>query len=363
MAENILALLQEDIRNILGSKDSVARIQKDQFGILLAETSKDEAPYIAERIHSVIQHFGYGFEQKQIHIISSVLYVMMPDPCMNAVAALDNLYIALRGRHDVVGKPLESVQNTPAFSRQEMELAHCFNRAIREKRLLLAYQPVIDSMDGSVSHYEALLRIIGDDGSIGSAGALIPIAERMGLIHEIDALVMEMSVNVARKNPEVTIAFNVSNLTTDNFGWVSKMQELIGDDNELARRLIVEITETAIHRDLSSTAYFVAMIQSLGVQVALDDFGSGYTSFRQLKTLSIDMVKIDGAFIRDLVENSDNRFFVKTLLDFTKAIGLKAVAEFVETGDVAKMLMEMGVEYMQGYYFGRPETNPEWLKS
>jgi len=95
----------------------------------------------------------------------------------------------------------------------------------------------------------------------------------------------------------------------------------------------------------------------------LDDFGSGYTSFRQLKTLSIDMVKIDGAFIRDLVENGDNRFFVKTLLDFTKAIGLKAVAEFVETGEVAKMLMEMGVEYMQGYYFGKPDTNPEWLKS
>ena len=126
-------------------------------------------------------------------------------------------------------------------------------------------------------------------------------------------------------------------------------------------RLIVEITETATQLDMRRTAYFVATIQSLGGLVALDDFGSGYTSFRQLKSLSVDMVKIDGAFVRDLVDNADNRFFVKTLLDFTNGFGLKAVAEFVETGEIAKMLMELGVEYMQGYYFGKPENVRGWI--
>ena len=99
----------------------------------------------------------------------------------------------------------------------------------------------------------------------------------------------------------------------------------------------------------------------MGCQVALDDFGSGYTSFRQLKALSVDMVKIDGAFIKDLTDNSDNRFFVKTLLDFTKGFGLQSVAEFVEKGETAKMLMELGVDYMQGYYFGKPENYRSWL--
>ncbi len=106
----------------------------------------------------------------------------------------------------------------------------------------------------------------------------------------------------------------------------------------------------------------MASLQAQGCQVALDDFGSGYTSFRQLKALSVDMVKIDGAFVKDLVDNADNRFFVKTLLDFTRGFGLKSVAECVENGEIAKMLMELGVDYLQGYYFGKPMNYRKWLK-
>ena len=126
-------------------------------------------------------------------------------------------------------------------------------------------------------------------------------------------------------------------------------------------RLIFEITETAVHGDLKHSARFCAEVQALGCMVALDDFGSGYTSFRQLKTLSIDFVKIDGAFIRDLTDNADSRLFVKTMLDFIRGFGLKSVAEFVENGEIAKMLMELGVDYLQGYYFGKPENHRSWL--
>ncbi|MCB2082008.1 MAG: EAL domain-containing protein, partial [Rickettsiales bacterium] len=127
-----------------------------------------------------------------------------------------------------------------------------------------------------------------------------------------------------------------------------------------ARRLVVEITETAAQRDLRQTAYFVAALQSLGCKVALDDFGAGYTSFRQLKSLSVDIVKIDGSYIRNLTANSENQLFIKTLLDFNHSYGLKTVAECVESGDVAKMLMDMHVDYMQGYYFGKVELQPPW---
>ena len=111
----------------------------------------------------------------------------------------------------------------------------------------------------------------------------------------------------------------------------------------------------------SPPAFFVASLQSMGCQVALDDFGSGYTSFRQLKALSVDMVKIDGIFIKDLVHSADNQFFVKTLLDFTHGFGLSTVAEFVENGEITKILLDMGVDYMQGYYFGKPENRRSWL--
>jgi EAL domain-containing protein (putative c-di-GMP-specific phosphodiesterase class I) len=138
-------------------------------------------------------------------------------------------------------------------------------------------------------------------------------------------------------------------------------QGLLRNRPDIASRLIIEITETAAHRDMRRTAYFVASMQEMGCTVALDDFGSGYTSFRQLKALSVDMVKIDGSFVKDMTENSDNHFFVKTLLDFTRCFGLESVAEFVETGETAKALMELGVDYQQGYYFGKPENFRSWL--
>jgi len=170
-----------------------------------------------------------------------------------------------------------------------------------------------------------------------------------------------MVVDELRNAPDVTLAFNVSNLTTENGVWLDTLTNLLKETPEIASRLIVEITETAVLRDLRRTAYFVASIQSMGCQVALDDFGSGYTSFRQLKALSVDMVKIDGVFIKDLAQSSDNRFFVKTLLDFAQGFGLQTVAEFVETGEVTKVLMEMGVDLMQGYYFGKPNNHRNWL--
>jgi EAL domain-containing protein (putative c-di-GMP-specific phosphodiesterase class I) len=102
-------------------------------------------------------------------------------------------------------------------------------------------------------------------------------------------------------------------------------------------------------------------LQAMGCLVALDDFGSGYTSFRQLKAISVDMVKIDGAFVKDIAQSADNQFFVKTLMQFAQGFGLQTVAEFVENGEIAKILMEMGVDYLQGYYLGKPENHRRWL--
>ena len=177
----------------------------------------------------------------------------------------------------------------------------------------------------------------------------------------IDHMVLDMVIKELELAPQLVLAFNVSNLTTENAHWLQHFRDLLKDRPHIANRLIVEITETAAQRDLRRTAYFVASVQEMGCQVALDDFGSGYTSFRQLKSLSVDTIKIDGAFIRDLADNKDNRFFVKTLLDFTKGFGLKSVAEYVENGETAKMLMELGIDAMQGYYFGKPENFRSWL--
>ncbi len=363
--EAIMRDLQDHLGALLGDQDTIMRLQKDQLGIILFDATKEEAKALSERVQHTFQNFGYNSGYGALHIVSNIACIFMNNLCVCSENLLNFGYVALHHNTNPYGITYRHFETTPlesAQSRQDMGLANYLLRGIKEDRLRMAYQPVIDSQTGMIAHYEALLRIISDDGKISSAGALIPIAERMGLIHVIDDLVMRKTIEELNLSPDVKLAFNVSNVTTENPKWLENFRDLLSGRPEIAGRIMVEITETAIHRDLGRTAYFVAAIQSTGAQVALDDFGSGYTSFRQLKALSVDVVKIDGAFIRDLADNADNRFFVRTLMDFTKGFGLKAVAEYVETGETAKILMEMGVDYMQGYYFGKPENHRSWHK-
>lgn len=364
VCEQMMTQIEHEVADIIGSEDVIQRIQRDQFGIILHQLKDSEARYLAERIVSHIRQYGQLSPNGTLHVMGTIASVSFPDQAKTAEEALDYSFIAMRD-----GSPENTVHlfnindDRSAFSRQEMGLANYLSKAIIEKRLKMAYQPIIQAKTGEISHYEALLRLYSDDGKITSAGALIPIAERMGLIDIIDETTLQLVVEELRRDPNVNMAFNVSNITTRSSHWLERFTEAVQETPSIGPRMIVEITETAAQRDLRQTAFFIAEIQALGAQVALDDFGSGYTSFRQLKTLSVDMVKIDGAFVRDIVDNYDNRLFVKTLLEFTNAFGLKSVAEYVENGEIAKMLMELGVEYLQGYYFGRPENHRSWLKN
>lgn len=195
-----------------------------------------------------------------------------------------------------------------------------------------------------------MLRIVKDDGKIISAGPFIQIAEEMGFVNLIDDLVLEMVVEELNNHPEVSLSVNLSGHGINNNQWLLKSKKLL-KNSQIATRLIIEITETVAQKDLSKSAYFIASLQDMGCKVALDDFGAGYTSFRQLKALPIDIIKIDGSFIRDIAENSNNLLFVKTIINMSKEFGFKSIAEFVETGQIAKKLIELKVDYMQGNYF------------
>jgi diguanylate cyclase (GGDEF)-like protein len=361
--EAMLTNVLNNINEMLSNEDMAIRLQKDQLAVLVQADKHDIIRNIAERIQQIIQQTGYHSMHDALHLMHSIVCITVTPECKNAEELLNYAFIALRSTQNhnlIIFKNYENTSVESAKSRQEMGLANYLQRGLKENRLRMAYQPVIRSKDGKIAHYEALLRVVGDDGNISSAGPLIPVAERMGLIHAIDDFVMRKVIEEVENAPDVHLAFNVSNITTENHKWLENFQHLLAGKPEVAQRVMVEITETAIHHDLKRTAYFVAAIQSTGAQVALDDFGSGYTSFRQLKALSVDVVKIDGAFVRDLPNNPDNRFFVRTLMEFVHGFGLTAVAEYVENGEIAKILMEMGVDYMQGYYFGKPENHRSW---
>jgi EAL domain-containing protein (putative c-di-GMP-specific phosphodiesterase class I)/GGDEF domain-containing protein len=361
-SEIVIHDLTKMIESMLSPGETVHRLQRDQLGIILTNSYPEDAALIARRIHNTIQNFGRdSFATAALYIIGTIGIVSFPLETTSANDALDKAYVAVNSTQSSPYRTYEMTRLEAGQCRQQMGLANYLFKAFKEKRLRLAYQPIIKSTTGETAHYEALLRLVNQTGKISSAGALIPIAEKMGLIDLIDTMVMEMVIQELRHDPKVILAFNVSNMTTENPVWLDTISSLLKDSPDVAQRLIVEITETAVHRDLRRTAFFVASLQAMGVQIALDDFGSGYTSFRQLKALSVDMVKIDGVFIKDLAHSADNQFFVKTLLDFAQGFGLQTVAEFVENGEITKILMDMGVDFMQGYYFGKPANHRTWL--
>ena len=360
-SEEVLKEIKRAISRGLNPHDKVERIHRDQLGIVLANCDRKGAERQAAEFRTIIQNLSSRADVGPLHVTCAIGSVGFPEPASSVAEALDKAYIALNNNQNVIYSAFEETENNQESSRKQMAQANQLMDAMKQSRLRLAFQPIIASKTGECAHYECLLRMVDDKGKITSAGPLIPVAERMGLIETIDRFVVEKVVEELKLHPTVSLAFNISNVTTGNPEWVRFLAKLLNDDTDVAGRMIVEITETAAQRDLRETAYFVASVQALGCQVSLDDFGSGYTSFRQLKALSVDMLKIDGAFIRDIIDNPDNRFFVKTLLDFTNGYGLKAVAEYVETGEVAKLLMELGVEYMQGYYFSQPLNYRPWL--
>lgn len=364
VSEIVVHDLTKIITSMLSEGDLVQRLQRDQLGVIVTNAYPEDVKTLASRINTSILNFGRdNFSTASLHIIGTIGSVCFPMETTSAHDALDKAYAAANSMQALPHRTFELTRPEADQCRQQMGLANYLYNAYKEKRLRLAYQPVVDSKTGATGHYEALLRMVNPAGKISSAGPLIPVAEKMGMIDLIDTMVMEMVIDELKQAPNLYLAFNVSNVTTENPVWLDRISELLKDRLDVAQRLTVEITETAAHRDLRRVAYFVATLQSLGCLVALDDFGSGYTSFRQLKALSVDLVKIDGAFVKDIAQSADNQFFVKTLMQFAQAFGLKTVAEFVENGEIAKILMDMGVDYLQGYYLGKPENHRSWLNA
>lgn len=254
----------------------------------------------------------------------------------------------------------EIVDKISDFSTR-MQLASYFQDAIHSNRLKLAFQPIVSAKTGEIISYECLLRLLTCEGEIISAGPFIAIAEKMGFMDEVDNIVLDLVIAELEKFPTVCLGVNISTVSIDNKRWLSKAEKFLQDPAS-SSRLMIEITETSAYRDLDKLGHFVNFIQGLGSKIAIDDFGAGYTSFKQLQRLRADVIKIDGMFIRDVAINYDNRFFVQMMLDCSKAFNMKTVAEFVETPEISDILKELDIDYMQGNYFGEAVNYRPWLK-
>jgi EAL domain-containing protein (putative c-di-GMP-specific phosphodiesterase class I) len=227
---------------------------------------------------------------------------------------------------------------------------------------MFAFQPVVCAATGVVDYFECLLRMRDEGGTVVASAEFITVIEELGLIGLIDRFALESTVQELATNPDVRLGFNISGLTACDRPWLRSLMSLLRYRPELARRLVVEITETAALCDIEESARFVDTLRGLGCRVALDDFGAGHTSLRHLQILPVDIVKIDGSLVRNLTKQSQCRVFLRHLLGLAKGFGLTTVAECVESAEEAALLRAEGIAYFQGYHFGRPSLDRAWLR-
>ncbi len=213
---------------------------------------------------------------------------------------------------------------------------------------MLAYEPVVAAQGRKLAFYECLMRIKRPDGRVTHAQEIFPVAERLGLVRMLDHRVLELVVNELAAAPDLRVSVNVSPASTVDPGWWLGLGALLRANSSAAQRLIIEITETAAIHDVDDARGFVTRVKDLGCRIAIDDFGAGHTSFRSLRKLGVDIVKIDGAFVQNLAKSQDDRAFVQTMIDLARRLKLESVAEWVQDEEAAALLAELGLRLSAG---------------
>jgi diguanylate cyclase (GGDEF)-like protein len=354
-ADEVIAAVAQRIRAAVRGKDRLVRYSGTKLGVFLHPFDGDEVKEAADRIAAFVSgdpiRTSAGTIAVGLHIGSVIAPKDSSDPIKLMRLAEEALTEArLETGPDYVAYKADVKKSEDR--RRNLVASDDVVRALNERRVIIAFEPVLSAATRTVQFHEALVRVQGSDGTLLGAGAIIPAAERFGLVKYVDSRVLELAVDRLRKNPADRLSVNVSMRTAVTSEWMEALTAHIMRSPEVADRLIIEITETAAMADLDATVTIVRKIKNLGIRVAIDDFGSGHTSFRSMRALPIDILKIDGAFIQNLARSTDDRFFVRTLVDLTKNLGVQTVAEWVQDEETAGMLAEWGVTFLQGEFCG-----------
>src|SRR5262249_35275359 len=224
--------------------------------------------------------------------------------------------------------------------------------ALNQRRIAMAFEPVVEAGGRKPAFYECLGRMQQGGGPVLLGPDIVPVAERLGLIRLVDHRVLELVVAELASAPSVSLSLNISPDTTMDPDWWASIESLMRAHPGVAERLIVEITETVAIQDIEDLRGFVTRLKNYGSRIAIDDFGAGYTSFRNLRKLGVDIVKIDGAFVQNIARSADDRAFVQTLIDLARRLEIKTVAEWVQDDESAAMLSDWGCDYIQGQLIG-----------
>jgi diguanylate cyclase (GGDEF)-like protein len=363
VGDEVIASVASTVKSKLRGGDTLGRYSSNKFGVILNDCGQGAMRTAAERFMKAVRDATIATTACPLSATVSIGGVLIPDQANTAQQSLSHALQALdkakRGRFDCFTS-YEPSPNQDSVRRRNILVADEVTAALDEHRMLLALQPIVSLKTGETKHHECLLRIERADGTITSAGEFIPVAEQLGMSRLIDRRTLELCIDLLKRYPKVSLALNVSGLTANNHDWLVALHRLTGGRRAITNRLIIEITETAAISDIDQTVAFVDTLKELGCKVAIDDFGAGYTSFKNLKLLNVDMVKIDGAFIKNLATDPHDMVFIRALRDLATTFGIETVAEWVQDETTVGMLREAGIDYMQGFFCGVPVLSSEF---
>jgi len=339
----------------------LARLGGDEFALLIPQiTDMKEVEILAERVVRAIAQLPFVFSDKPLRVTVSLGVALYPQhgaTIEDLIAHADTAMYQAKA----CGKNTWQVYRPELDMGKEMVARLAWNERLSqafEKNLFrLHFQGVYHTVDRSLSHLEALVRMIDEEnpGQLVMPGLFIPIAEKTGKILELDRWVVNEAIVTLARHPKLrAMAVNLSGRSLADPSLPQYIQDMLLLHAVDPGRLVVEITETTAIGDLQDAARFIEALHRAGCDTCLDDFGTGFSSFAYLKYLKVGAIKIDGLFIRDLPNDHDNQLFVKSIADVARGMGKVTVAEFVEDEATLKLLTQFGVDLLQGYFLDRP---------
>ncbi len=362
--DRLLVELVNLIRQTLSGKNIVARIGADEFCLFLPQADRERALQVAEAIRTAVNEFRFLTANDCYHISISIGITLLTParhihhPNELIAEAHQACFIAKTHGRNLVN--LYDPKDMAATHFNDVRWVPKLREALKEGLFFLVFQPVVRLNDGLVSHYEVLLRMRDAEGQTYTPDVFIPVAERMGLIHSIDMWVIDHVIDFLATLPHdqahLTLTVNLSGHAFHNSQLLPFLEDKLQTSWVSPKRLIFEITETAAIANFAQTRTMIAKLHALGCSFALDDFGTGFNSFEYLKNIPVDYIKIDGQFVQNLSDDATDRVLVRAMVEIAHTLGKKVIAEYVESTEVLQLLDRMGVDYVQGFLLGKPQT-------
>ncbi len=327
----------------LRETDIAARTGGDEFVAVLPETTADHAMGVARDLRSQLSERRSGLPIQ-------VSIGIAPFNGAEAVTTDDLLAAADTAMYRAKGDGGGRVALYDGPAGEVRSRVRHIQAALTDDRFVLYGQPIVDLSSGEIDHHELLIRMRGEDGQIILPQEFVPIAEEFSLMREIDRWVVRQALDLARHQ---SVSANLSGLSVGDPQILTDVREAIGEGLD-PRNLRFELTETSVMADFDRAMQFICALVELGCEIALDDFGTGFGTFLYLKNLPANYLKIDMEFVRGINGDPVDRLIVESIITVAHAVGKKTIAEGVETAEVLETLRELGVDYAQGWYFGRP---------